>query len=556
METADDTENVLFEQRGDHQDWTEVIVGFPADGDYQLEFINGSYDSGGDGEVGASLLIDAIHLISDRIVSDVDVTNIVQNVTYRYDAVDSPPTGTRPVGLQVMRLGFVPVNALDATIAVTPAPPPNCEPNCVACSDADNCTECADDWVLYQADCVAECPLGTLPDSGECVACELVSDDCDGDGVSNVLDAFPLNPHVSGFVENYLVGLPEDYPTGMPPEIGDGDINDGVLVTMACGATDANSNLYYAYVVSELQFDGSLGIDSAFNLLFRGVPADHDVSITEYWVDATQEPPLLLETIDHSPWPFQPGISANPDEADGNLVHTMGDTAEGEVAGWQVFRGADTRYDNTVPIAEGGSADRSESRTVVTFYNFENAPLSPSSFAETEPTWDDGQFFVTPFLTPVEDGVVDTGRQVFPVVFGDLGTPSLDPETLPGGSLEGSRADNDAEIPFLFGAAAGGANFPEFHVILQEPRQFAVVAENHFFAQAWPNAVLFGLNGTNSDFYIDGDRDDAHLTNHETQPLPFTGVVPAGLGGIEGVSPRSCVTAPPAQLISISIDPS
>nr|VFJ89461.1 MAG: protein of unknown function (DUF4347) [Candidatus Kentron sp. H]VFJ90991.1 MAG: protein of unknown function (DUF4347) [Candidatus Kentron sp. H]VFJ97315.1 MAG: protein of unknown function (DUF4347) [Candidatus Kentron sp. H] len=65
--STDDTRTLLFGQRGDVQDWTTFTGAVSTAGDYQFEFVAGSYDEDGQGGLGATLYIDNVRRTTGTI---------------------------------------------------------------------------------------------------------------------------------------------------------------------------------------------------------------------------------------------------------------------------------------------------------------------------------------------------------------------------------------------------------------------------------------------------------------------------------------------------------
>ncbi|NEQ36814.1 MAG: hypothetical protein F6K40_11215 [Okeania sp. SIO3I5] len=92
--TADDTRTELFSKRGDKVPFNSVSATIPKDGQYQFEFVCGTYDKTGGLAVGASLFIDNVRLVSATSISDDVIQNITDQVTYN-NISNNPNTDTR-----------------------------------------------------------------------------------------------------------------------------------------------------------------------------------------------------------------------------------------------------------------------------------------------------------------------------------------------------------------------------------------------------------------------------------------------------------------------------
>lgn len=98
--TEDDTRIELFSQRGDTQGFEEASVSIAADGDYQFEFVAGSYDRTGFEGTGAQLFVDNVRLLSATTVNDSVVQAIAQQVTYENTSENPGPSRTLEVSVE------------------------------------------------------------------------------------------------------------------------------------------------------------------------------------------------------------------------------------------------------------------------------------------------------------------------------------------------------------------------------------------------------------------------------------------------------------------------
>lgn len=80
--TGDDSRTQLFAKRGDRIPFNSVSATIPADGQYQFEFVCGTYDKTGGLALGASLFVDNVRLVSATSISDAVVQAIADRVTY------------------------------------------------------------------------------------------------------------------------------------------------------------------------------------------------------------------------------------------------------------------------------------------------------------------------------------------------------------------------------------------------------------------------------------------------------------------------------------------
>lgn len=99
FDTADDTRDVLFSQRGDDtQGWETETFTFSDTGLYKFEFVAGTYDGTGGTAVGARLLVDDIKLLTAApLITDATVTTIAQQITFENAGDDAPTTRTLTV---------------------------------------------------------------------------------------------------------------------------------------------------------------------------------------------------------------------------------------------------------------------------------------------------------------------------------------------------------------------------------------------------------------------------------------------------------------------------
>ena len=114
--TGDDIRTSIFSQRGDTQGFKQASKTITADGDYQFEFVTGSYDKTGGLALGASLYVDNVRLISSKSVNDAIVATIAQQVTYE-NTSNAPDTTTRRLQVSV-RNEDGEINSTTASIAI------------------------------------------------------------------------------------------------------------------------------------------------------------------------------------------------------------------------------------------------------------------------------------------------------------------------------------------------------------------------------------------------------------------------------------------------------
>ncbi len=92
--TGDETRTQLFAKRGDKVPFNSINGTIPADGEYQFEFVCGSYDKTGGLALGASLFVDDVRLVSATLITDAVIQAITDQVTYSNNS-QNPQTHTR-----------------------------------------------------------------------------------------------------------------------------------------------------------------------------------------------------------------------------------------------------------------------------------------------------------------------------------------------------------------------------------------------------------------------------------------------------------------------------
>lgn len=92
--TSDDTEQLLFSQRGDTKIFSVSSANITAEDTYKFRFVSGSYDASGGAALGASLYVDNVRLVSSTPVTDTVVHNIARRVRFE-NTSDSPPHQAR-----------------------------------------------------------------------------------------------------------------------------------------------------------------------------------------------------------------------------------------------------------------------------------------------------------------------------------------------------------------------------------------------------------------------------------------------------------------------------
>lgn len=96
--TGDDSRTQLFAKRGDRVPFTSVSATIPSDGQYQFEFVCGTYDKTGGLALGASLFVDNVRLVSATSITDAVVQAIAERVTYS-NISKNPNTDTRHLNI-------------------------------------------------------------------------------------------------------------------------------------------------------------------------------------------------------------------------------------------------------------------------------------------------------------------------------------------------------------------------------------------------------------------------------------------------------------------------
>ena len=92
--TADDTETLLFSQRGDTRVYTPSNATITVTDTYKFRFVSGTYDASGGLGVGASLYVDGVRLVGGTAVADSAVQSIARLVTF-HNSSDTPPEDPR-----------------------------------------------------------------------------------------------------------------------------------------------------------------------------------------------------------------------------------------------------------------------------------------------------------------------------------------------------------------------------------------------------------------------------------------------------------------------------
>ncbi|MBP0019497.1 MAG: hypothetical protein J7647_18340 [Cyanobacteria bacterium SBLK] len=92
--TGDDGRTQLFSKRGDTIDFNSVSATIPKDGQYQFEFVCGSYDESGGKALGASLYVDNVRLVSATSITDAAIQAIADRIEYS-NTSNNPDTTTR-----------------------------------------------------------------------------------------------------------------------------------------------------------------------------------------------------------------------------------------------------------------------------------------------------------------------------------------------------------------------------------------------------------------------------------------------------------------------------
>ncbi|NEP90556.1 MAG: hypothetical protein F6K18_29140 [Okeania sp. SIO2C2] len=96
--TGDDNRTQLFAKRGDTVPFNSVSAIIPADGQYQFEFVCGTYDKTGGLALGASLFVDNVRLVSATSVTDAVIQAISDRVTYN-NISNNPNADTRHLNI-------------------------------------------------------------------------------------------------------------------------------------------------------------------------------------------------------------------------------------------------------------------------------------------------------------------------------------------------------------------------------------------------------------------------------------------------------------------------
>lgn len=130
--TGDDSRSRLFAKRGDTIGFTSVSATLPADGQYQFEFVCGSYDKTGGLALGASLFVDNVRLLSATTVNDQVIQAIADRVTFANTSEDpdttprelevSRRTATQDLGSETVQIQIQAINdgpTLPAEIPIT-----------------------------------------------------------------------------------------------------------------------------------------------------------------------------------------------------------------------------------------------------------------------------------------------------------------------------------------------------------------------------------------------------------------------------------------------------
>lgn len=114
--TSDDTEALLFSQRGDTKIFSVSTANITAEDTYKFRFVSGSYDASGGAALGASLYVDNVRLVSSTPVTDTVVQNIARRVSFE-NTSNSPPHLARTLTVTATAAGSISGTAT-ATITI------------------------------------------------------------------------------------------------------------------------------------------------------------------------------------------------------------------------------------------------------------------------------------------------------------------------------------------------------------------------------------------------------------------------------------------------------
>lgn len=89
--TGDDTETLLFSERGDTKEFSTETATISATDTYRFRFVSGSYDASGGTALGASLYVDNVRVVSGVATTDAVALNIARRVAFQ-NTDDNPET--------------------------------------------------------------------------------------------------------------------------------------------------------------------------------------------------------------------------------------------------------------------------------------------------------------------------------------------------------------------------------------------------------------------------------------------------------------------------------
>ncbi len=184
---------LIFSQRGALQDWTLAAISVPVTGNYQFEFVCGTYDASGGYAVGASLYIDDITILNFAI-DDTIVTNIARHINYKSETIIS---SSRDLNISVKTTDGILSTVTTTLTVLLDTDGDGIENNTDTDDDNDGVLDVSDAFPLDENESVDTDNDGTGNNTDL---------DDDNDGTLDMSDAFPLDENESTDTDNDGIG--------------------------------------------------------------------------------------------------------------------------------------------------------------------------------------------------------------------------------------------------------------------------------------------------------------------------------------------------------------
>ena len=117
---TDCAQTKVLDDTGADSGWSTTSTAIPKKGQYALVLVNGTYDSNGDRDAGASLFVDNLRL-GDQKVTDAVAQQIARRLMYANSSTNPPATRTVTVTAHSSNNG---VGSADITVEITPVDDP------------------------------------------------------------------------------------------------------------------------------------------------------------------------------------------------------------------------------------------------------------------------------------------------------------------------------------------------------------------------------------------------------------------------------------------------